>query len=180
MNKIINTTIDGIPIELEIVNFDSKNLNSLTEEQNQPKEVLVSDGNGGSKAPPISTPSKKIRVTRIGNEEKPASAADVEKVSGAIKDNTDLQHVLEDLVSNIQVSGKNWWNSKVIWINLITVITSASAYFGLDLKQYNINIDLIATLITIVLGIANLYYRKGTDIPINQITIPGTKISIGK
>lgn len=182
MNKIINTKIDGIPIELEIINFDNKSPQNTenTEETNQPKEVMVADGNGGSKAPPISTPSNKIRVTRIGTEETPATAADVDKVTSAIKENVDLQHVLEDLVFGIQIAGKDWWQSKVIWINLITVIVSASAYFGFDLKKYNINADFLATLITIILGMVNLYYRKGTDTPINQITIPGTNITIGK
>jgi hypothetical protein len=181
MNKTISTTIDGIPIELEIIDFDNKNSKVQNEStSNQPKEVLVADGNGGSKAPPISTPSQKIRVVRIGSEETPATAADVEKVNSAIQDNVDLQHILEDLVSNIQTAGKNWWQSKVIWINLITVIISASAYFGIDLEKYNINPDFIATLITIILGMVNLYYRKGTDTPINPIKIPGTTITLVK
>lgn len=167
MGRTIKTIIDGVPVELEIVKIGSsvasENSSDLT------KAVIVNDGNGGSTVPAITTPSQNVRILQIGDDKSPATASDVEKVNKAINQNKDMGQVLEDIANCLQATGKDWWKSKVIWINLITIIGSCAAYLGFDFKSHNINPETIATLITVVLGVVNLYYRKGTDIPINPI-----------
>lgn len=71
------------------------------------------------------------------------------------------QEVVQDIevISQILSESKIWWKSKMLWVNILTIIGSLTAYFGFDLKAHGINYDALATTITTILGIANIVLR---------------------
>ena len=72
------------------------------------------------------------------------------------------QEIVQDIsvISQaISVAGKDWWKSKILWVNIVTVIASVSAYFGFDFQSHGINPHKVATSITTILGIANVVLR---------------------
>ena len=149
MNQIIKTKIDGIAIEIEIAN--------ATPQENQP----------------IVQPAKQQVVSvKIGDSENPVCASDVAKIQKALADNTDVATLIIEIAKAIQdtPTGKDFWLSKVFWLNVLTVIGTIALYFGFDFKAHNLNPELIATLITTILGAINVYLRGGTNAPINPLS----------
>lgn len=164
MNQIIKTTIDGVPVEIEITKMGpatAPEINKL--ETNLSKE----DKNY--------VPSQQItsvNVVRIGTNGKPATEEEIAKVKAALKDgNIDITTLIQNLANSINTvpAGKDFWASKVVWINFLAIVGTVAAYFGFDFKAHNIDPEIVATLITTIVGILNLYYRKGTSTPLNNV-----------
>lgn len=169
MGKTIKTTIDGVPVELEILNVgttSSEVLEHLSEHLS--KEVTIQDGNGGAKAKPIVTSDNNIRVLSVGSQDKPATPADVQKVSNAVS-KTDTVALIAELANQIQIEGKNWYTSKVIWINIGAIVVAISGYFGFDLKEHGINIETLISIIPVILAVLNIYFRAKSNEPIKPI-----------
>ena len=81
-----------------------------------------------------------------------------------------------DLLDTIKDSqGKEIWQSKVVWLNVISIMATAAAHFGFDFKAHGINEESLATLIITIVGIINLYLRKGTDTPLKTPSIKSVK-----
>lgn len=87
------------------------------------------------------------------------------------------QEIVQDIsvISQIITSGKDWWKSRILWVNALTIIGSLTTYFGFDLKSHGINYDALATAITTILGVANIVLRFFTKIAINSI-VPAAPI----
>lgn len=69
-----------------------------------------------------------------------------------------------DLLNGIQkMPCKEIWQSKVIWLNVLSIVATISAHFGFDFKAHGIDEESVATIIITVVGIVNVYLRKGTD-----------------
>jgi len=168
MNQIIKTQIDGVPVEIEIVSVGPAT----------PVEIntLESNINKENQAPIQSAPQQ-IKTIKIGNTDNPASEEDVAKVQKALADKKDAATLITDLATTIQnmPAGKNWWESKVVWVNIIGIITTGLAYFGIDAKVNPELETFVVTVLPLIIGAINLYYRKGTNIPLNDTIIPKIK-----
>jgi hypothetical protein len=163
MNQIIKAKIDGVPVEIEIIRMGPATINEI---KNLESNLSKEDSSF------VLGPIQQMKVTKIGNENYVATPADIEKVKAAIRSgNKDAISLIEDLVTSInQVpAGKDFWMSKVVWINFLAILTAIFAYFGIDLKQYNLDPDTCITIVSVITAMANLYFRKGTDKPLNSI-----------
>jgi hypothetical protein len=171
MPKTIKTTIDGIPVELEVVKIGPASADAIQHLRDDlGAEVIVVDGNGGDTSEPITSSDCGVRVVSVGNTEKPASPEDVVKISNAIS-KTDAATLITNLAESVEnlPAGIEFWQSRTVWVNIIAIVASAAAYFGFDFKAHNISQETVVTIITTALGIINLYLRKGTDKPINPV-----------
>ena len=166
----IKTIINGVPVELEFVNAADGDITL--------REVQVQDGNGGSKVNPISSLDQSVRVISVGSAEKPASPEDVVNISNAVANSNASTIISEvsDLLNNIKdISGKEIWQSKVVWLNVLSIAATIAAHFGFDFKAHGINEETLATILVTAVGIINLYLRKGTDTPLKTPTAASVK-----
>lgn len=145
--KIIKTQIDGVPVELEILNIGPASpdqINRLSD--NLAKEVKV--------AP------TQVRVLKVGTDENPASEETIKKIEAQA---TESPHeLIGDLIENITdlESGKVWWKSKTIWVNIVAVIVAIGATFGLNIP---LDPELCMVIFPTILGVINLILRGKTD-----------------
>ena len=72
--------------------------------------------------------------------------------------------LIENL-SNVEV-GKKWWQSKTIWVNIVAIIGSLGAVFGLNIP---LDPELCMTLFPIVLGVINMILRGVTKAPLKTV-----------
>jgi hypothetical protein len=162
MKQLIKTKIDGVPVILEIVKMgpaDAPQINNL-------EKNIAAESEDYIVAPP-----QQVRVVKIGEDDKPATPSEVAKVKDKIEKTDDPAILIQNIANSIQTtpSGKDFWTSKVFWINIIALLGSIAAYFGFDFKAHDINPEAVATFVTTILAVVNLYYRKGTDRPLNPI-----------
>ena len=171
MPKTIKTIIDGVPVELQVRKIGPASSDAIQQlKDDWGAEVVVVDGNGGDKSEPITSSDCGVRVVSVGNADKPATPEDVVKVSNAVSksDAATLITNLADSLESLPV-GIEFWQSKTVWLNIIAIVASLAAYFGFDFKAHGISQETVVTIITTILGIVNLYLRKGTDRPINPV-----------
>lgn len=166
MNQIIKTKIDGVPVEIEIAKMGPATASEIKDLEiniaSEDKNYVISS----------SQQAQQIRIVRIGDDGKPASEEDISKVKNALQNNKDTATFIQNLTNSIQnpPAGKDFWQSKVFWINTITVIGTLTAYFGFDFKAHNIDPEMVATIVTTIIGLLNLYFRRGTATPWNPVS----------
>jgi hypothetical protein len=171
----IHTTIDGIPVELEIIKINSTDTAAFEHlNEHLSKEVVIKDGNGGSTSPAIISNDQKIRVATIGSDKIPASAKDISKISNSVSNAniTDIIHDISILAQNIESAPKDWWTSKIIWVNIGTIIVSLTTYFGFDLKSHGIDMNTLIAFIPTILGFINILLRKNSSQPLSNKVVP--------
>ena len=171
MPKRIKTTIDGVPVELEVIKIGPANADAIANlKDDWGAEVIIADGNGGDTAGAMVTTDNSVRVVKVGNDVTPATPEDVKKVENAVV-KTDSATLITNLAESLESlpAGIEFWQSRTVWINIIAIVASLAAYFGFDFKAHNISQETVVTVITTVLGLVNLYLRKGTDKPINPV-----------
>ncbi|MFA7218914.1 MAG: hypothetical protein WC119_00110 [Synergistaceae bacterium] len=156
MSKIIKTQIDGVPVELEIRNVGPASIDEIQRlSENLAKESSVRN--------PSST---EVRVIRVGDENRPATPEEVEKIEGQIKDTpVELVGDLIESLSNVS-EGKEWWQSKIVWTNIAAIVTAITALFGLPIQ---INPEIAMVLFPVILGLVNVFLRGKTDKAIKPI-----------
>jgi hypothetical protein len=157
MSKTIKTKIDGVPVELEIINVGPSSpikLHRLSE--NLAKEIDV-------KQP---FPPTQVRVLKVGSDEQPATPKDVQRIKEQV-DNTPTELVVDLIESLTSIpEGKKWWQSKTIWVNIAAMVAATTALFGLPI---HINPEVAMTLYPIVLGVVNLFLRSKTNQGLNHV-----------
>lgn len=156
MSKIITTKIDGVPVKLEILNVGPASPDEIQRLSNN----LAQESNVSTKLP------AQVKVLKIGTDEKPATAEEVKKIEEQVG-NTPAE-MIGDLVDSLSEvdEGKEWWQSRMVWVNIAAIIGSIGAVFG-----FNIPIDpeLAMTIFPLILGVVNLILRKKTSKSIKPI-----------
>lgn len=162
MNQIIKTKIDGVPVEIEIVKMGPA---TAPEIKNLEKNIAKEDKNY------VLSPPQQVKVVKIG-ENGNASPEEVAKVKKALEESKDPAALIQDLVTSISniPSGKDWWTSKTVWINGLAIITALLAYFNVD---FQIDPELFAVILPVLIGLINLWLRKGTATPLTKRIVPG-------
>lgn len=152
MSKIIKTKIDNVPVELEILNVGPASPDQLERlSVNLAQEATIK-------------PS--VRVVKVGTDQQPAKPEEVEKIKEQVK-NTPAD-LVGDLVESLTTvpQGKNWWQSRVVWVNIVAIIATITATFGLPI---NIDPNLAMALFPVVLAVANLFLRGKTNKSLNPV-----------
>lgn len=161
MEKIFKTKIDGVPVEIEVIKLGPA---TIAEINNLENNLVRNDES-------YIVSSQQINVVKVGNENLPATQEDINKVKKVIEENKDPATLIQNLADSIQNApeGKDWWRSKVVWSNVIVVVIAIFAYFGLDL---NVDPELMEVVLPVVLAIINLWFRRGTDVPLSSRIFP--------
>lgn len=157
----IKTEISGVPVELEFFNKEGSDVTTT-----DMPAVQIYDGNGGFNIKPVLSSDQGLRIVSVGSENKPATTSDINKVVESVSTSNTCSIVSEvtDLLKNINaIPCKEIWQSKVIWLNVLSIAATVAAHYGFDFKAHGIDEESVATLIITVVGIINVYLRKGTD-----------------
>ena len=146
MSKIIQTKIDNVPVELEIINVGPASPDDIKRlSENLAKEATVKPAS--------------VRVLKVGTDKNPASVEEIQKIEDQV--NNTPAEMMGDLIESLSTveEGKNWWKSKTVWVNIVAIVGSIGAVFG-----FNIPLDpeLCMTLFPVILGAINLVLRKTT------------------
>ncbi len=151
MNKIITTVIDDIPVELEIITSNKLSLNK--------NDLNKINANG-------ETESTQIKIIKIGSDDKIPTDEQVKNIQSKI--DSHFVELIINLLENLSSPnvGKYWWKSKTVWVNIVAIITAIGAMFGLNIP---LDPELCMTIFTLIIGLINLFLRKGTDIPLKPI-----------
>lgn len=168
MNQIIKTEIDGVPVEIEITKMGPATAPELKELENN---IEAENKNVDKQVAPSVTDTQ-VKITKIGADGK-ASEEDVAKVKAALENSGKTPTALvTDLINSVQSvpDGKNWWSSKVVWINAIAILTAILGYFGIT--TFKLDPELFEIVFPIVVAIINLYLRKGTNVPLSGKVVP--------
>jgi len=162
MNQIIKTKIDGVPVEVEVVKMGP----ATAPEINKLEKSIAKEDKDYVLSPP-----QQITVVKIG-ENGNASPEDVDKVKKALAESKDPAALIQDLVVSVSnvPSGKDWWTSKTVWLNGLAILTAFFAYFNVDFK---IDPELFAVIFPVIVGMINLWLRKGTATPLTKRLVPG-------
>lgn len=163
MNQIIKTKIDGVPVEIEITKMGPATAPEVNKLENN---IAKEDKNY------IVTAPQEIKLIRIGEDGK-ANTEDVAKVKAALENSGKTPTALvEDLVNSIEAvpAGKDWWASKVVWVNVISILSAIAAHFGFT--SFQIDPQLFDTIFPIIIAVINVYLRKGTNVPLSNKVIP--------
>jgi len=101
-----------------------------------------------------------VRVLKVGDDKNPATEAEFNAVVDKIN-NTPTEMIQSLIVSlNNIPEGKRWWQSRIVWVNIVAIIGAVSAHFGLPM---HIEPELAMTIYPLVLGLINVYLRNKTD-----------------
>jgi len=104
-----------------------------------------------------------VRVLKVGDDKNPATEAEFNAVVDKIN-NTPTEMIQSLIVSlNNIPEGKRWWQSRIVWVNIVAIIGAVSAHLGLPI---HIEPELAMTIYPAILGLINLYLRNKTDKPI--------------
>ena len=109
--------------------------------------------------------SIKVRVLKVGDDNNPATESEFNEIVAKINDTPTemIQHLITS-INNIP-EGKEWWESKTVWVNIIAIFGAIGTYLGLPI---NISPELAMTIYPLVLGLINVYLRNKTEKPINK------------
>lgn len=138
MKDLIKTKIDGVPVELQIINVGP----STPESINQLQKNLAQEENIDSKI-------AVVKVSKKNEENK----------------TTNTTQLIENLFESINSipKGKFWWQSKTIWVNVIAILAAIISYFGMPV---DLDSETSMAIATIILGAINLFLRNKTHTPI--------------
>jgi hypothetical protein len=134
MRAILQTKIDNVPVEIEILTVGPASFDDIENLKNH-----------------LSIES----VRRIKDKE----------ISDQSKNPVEMVGNLVDSVSNIP-EGKNWWESKTIWVNVVAIIAGITGYFGLPV---DIEPEMAMTIFPSALAVINLILRGTTKTKINPV-----------
>jgi hypothetical protein len=166
MNQIIKTKIDGVPVEIEISKMGPATVPEIkTLESNISKEDT-------SYVPTTTKEVQNVRILKIGEDGK-ASPEDVARVKKTLEGSEKNPAALvQDLVNSIEnvPNGKDWWASKVVWLNVISIITAILTHFGIT--SFQLDPQLFDTVFPVIIAVINLWLRKGTSGPLSDNVIP--------
>jgi hypothetical protein len=150
MSNIIETKIDGVPVKLKLLDVGPTSLQEVNELLKNLKEESV---------------ASKVKLIQVGDENTPATREDVELVEQVLKDKpTELILNLLDGLSTIE-KGKQWWQSRTIWVNIIAILASLGATVGL---KVDIDPEFAMTVYPAILAIVNLILRARTETSIQK------------
>ena len=147
MSKIIKTQIDNVPVELEIINVGPASPDDIKRlSENLAKEATVKS-------------ASTVRVLKVGTNENPATVEEIQKIEAQV--NESPAEMMGDLIESLSTveEGKKWWKSKTVWVNIVAIIGSIGAVFGLNIP---LDPELCMTLFPIILGAINIVLRKTT------------------
>jgi len=107
----------------------------------------------------------KVRVLKVGNAENPATESEFNAIVDKI--NNTPTEMIQNLITSLTTipEGKEWWESRMVWVNIIAIVGAIGAYFGLPI---HIEPELAMTIYPLILGLINVYLRNKTDKPINH------------
>ena len=118
--------------------------------------------------------STKVRVLKVGDESNPATEFETNQIVDKIN-NTPTEIILNLIASlNDVPKGKEWWESRTVWVNIIAIIAGIGAYFGLPIY---IEPEFAMTVYPLILGLINIFLRNKTNKPLNPILHNSEKTS---
>ena len=157
MGKIIETLIDGVPVQLEVKVIgpaspdDIRRLNASLD-----GEISSSENLKPSKPDVTTTVPVPVNEASNTTETKP-----IETKPAPIE----LAGDLIDSIQNVPV-GKEWWQSRTVWVNILAIATSIGATIGFNVP---ITPEMAMILYPIILGAVNLVLRSITKKPLNPV-----------
>jgi len=168
--QTFKATINGVPVEFELVQVGSDSQTVVSQ------DVIIKDGNGGGKAKAMVSTDQSLRVITVGSDKTPASPKDVANVHNVVT-STSAADLIANLIDSIKNNpvGKELWQSKTVWVNIIAIAATISAHYGFDWKAHGIDEQTIVMVVTTALGIINVVLRKGTDTPLNTPSAESVK-----
>jgi hypothetical protein len=109
--------------------------------------------------------STRVRVLKVGDDENPATESEINSIVDKI--NNTPTEMIQNLITSLTTvpEGKEWWQSRMVWVNVVAIIGAISAYFGLPI---HIEPELAMTIYPLILGLINVYLRNKTNKPINH------------
>jgi len=172
MSHIFKIRIDDIPVVLEIIKMgpaSDADITTLTNKLSKEDANYISD--------PIQEPiDKKIKIVQIGDGIKPVTPREVNKVNEIIKAANasgsplvNIADMIEAMSNEVNNPSIDFWQSKTFWVNVVGIVAAAGAYFGFDFKSKGISEETIVMFISTVVGIVNIYLRKGTNREIKSV-----------
>jgi arginine exporter protein ArgO len=169
MEKRIQTVIDGVPVIFELLSVGPASPEAITAlEENLKREVSANSNLS------IQTQNGKTLVAKIGNEQNPATQEDIAKVQKAINTGAINPADLIDRINQIEqamsqsTTDKPWWTSRTIISNVLFIVVAIAAVFGFNIQ---VSEEWI-TIIGVLMGIINIWLRKGTNKPIAKQFLP--------
>ncbi len=102
----------------------------------------------------------RVRVLKVGNDENPATESEFNAIVDKI--NNTPTEMIQNLITSLTIvpEGKQWWESRTVWVNIIAIVGAIGAYFGLPI---HIEPELAMTIYPLILGLINVYLRNKTD-----------------
>ncbi len=167
MQKTVSTVIEGVPVTLEFISIGPASPDALNAFE---KAISPAEGEKALK-------EGQIKLVTIGTIESPATPEQINQVQNAIStgkvDLQDLVNKINEIEQAIQGSTqeKPWWTSKIIISNLIYIGVTAAAVFGFNVEISEETIALVGSL----MGILNIFLRKGSNKAISAKMIPDKK-----
>ena len=149
--SVVRTRINGKIVELGLNDgkndgkSDGKNDGGNTDYREKKIEVL-------GVADELSTPEE---IDAIHNK--------VDKVECKIPENVDIIDYIGDLQDKSE--GKDWWESKTIWINVSILITIIFSLFGLNIY---VDPEVLLIIASIFGPLINLWLRNKTEKPLKN------------
>lgn len=60
---------------------------------------------------------------------------------------------------------KKWYNSRVLWVNIVAMIATLATVFGVDL---GLTVEVQASIVAGIMSVVNIVLRFDTDTPIEK------------
>jgi len=168
MSKTIKTTLDGVPVEMELVSIGpSSRMKIDNMKGNLAREIVINAQTHQPQTTKDTGKPQEPKETINMNQEKEESQEVKEFVSGQ---ETKIVQEIEQIGQEIQnaTDEKPWWTSRIIIANLAFIISGLAATFG-----FNIAIsEEYITIIGAIMGVINIYLRKTTTQSISSKALP--------
>lgn len=162
MNKTIKTTLDGVPVEMELHSIG-------------PSSRVMIDRMKGNLASEIIVDLQKVPSQKTNAVQQPKETQNMSQEKPEVKEtvsvgNEKFVQEIEQIGQEIQNSTpeKPWWTSKIIIANLAFVISGLATVFGFNIQISEETIAIIGA----IMGVINIYLRKTTTSPISKQVVP--------
>lgn len=116
----------------------------------------------------INPTQPKLEVLCVGEEDCSAEEIKqvhdkVDKISDKIPEDKEIVDYIEDLQN--QTEGKEWWESKTVWVNVSALLMMILSYFGFS---FFIDPEVLLMIASIVVPALNVWLRNKTNSPIKK------------
>lgn len=157
MNQTFKTQIDGVNVEIQINHPD----------HDDPRAETTSTTTAAILTTSTTTPQ--FNIVKVGE----GKTEEIAKVKAALSDgNKDSAALVQDLINSIESvpSGKDWWASKTVWVNAISILAAILTHFGIT--NFDLDAQMFDMAFPIIIAIINMWLRRGTNVPLSDKVVP--------